>query len=189
MNRSTVCLCVWLSLASSPLLAAAPTTAPASQPAGAERAAALKAKADSLVFKFLYVGAQDKPFYQVTLSVPDFMLDEPNTFDRTERITAAQAGKIVDLLAAGGWLAAADRVGANWKVADNPKAAGYSLLVTADKIAYAIPLGFDLKMLKLMDAVAAAVDGPAAKAMKLMIGRMSGLRAQWEAANAIGTAQ
>ena len=159
---------------------------PASQPDVAERVKLLKAHAEELVFSFTYVGNADKPFYNVTLSAPDFMLqDEPGGFSLKERITPAQAGKIVDLLAVGGeasWLAKTQDIDKRAKT-ELTMPNGYLLRVDGfgkDRVLVG-GLGFDLKMLRQLDAIRAVLDGDAAKAMDTLLGRMSGHRRQWEA--------
>ena len=183
-----------------PALTAPPPPVPGatSAPAETSRAATtqaeariklLKAHVDQLVFSFYYLGPTDKPFYNVTLSVPDFMIqDDPDRFARKERITAAQAEKIIDLLAASGWLAKAEEGIHIINTEPNPPPfPQYNLTVKLEKNVFIGSMGFDLKMLRTFDAIRAALDdGPGkpasdgAKAMDLLIRRMTGLRKQWE---------
>jgi hypothetical protein len=163
------------------------TSAPAdSRPVATSQAEAriklLKAHVEQSEFSFFYVGPTDKPFYAVTLSVPDFMIqDDPQQFVRKERITAAQGEKIIEVLAASGWLAEAEE-GIHIINTEPPPWPGYRLTLMFDKTVLAGPLGFDLKMLRQLDAIRVVLDGDGAKAMGLLIKRMAGLRKQWEAA-------
>ncbi len=160
---------------------AASQPADAATPAAREKAKLLREAIRQAEFRFQHVGDSDKPFYNVTLSVPDFMLDEPKPFDSTERITAAQGEKIVELLLASGRLNTAEQVGANW-IAPPAAAQGYTLRIAAGKLAFGLSLGWDLKMVRELDAIRAVLDGDAALAMDQLLARMSGLRKQWEAA-------
>jgi hypothetical protein len=123
----------------------------------------------------------EKPFYSLTLTVaPVPGEDRSNPFVRRVQITKEQAGKIIDHLAASGLLGAAAVL--------DPRALtkrafreGYALtLPLAEVRTFENRLGWNLKMLERLDALRTVLDGDAAKAMDLLLGRMSGLRQQWQ---------
>jgi len=147
----------------------------------AEWAKQLKAKAEELVFLFAYNGPPEPPYYMVTLSAPDFMIqDEPQEFVLKERITPEQAGKIVDILLAGGRLNArnaggdAGEVPVDWVTKGWP---GYHLRIAPfGRAALGLDLGHGIHLLRILNAIRAVLDGDAAKAMDKLIGKLGDLR-------------
>jgi len=57
---------------------------------------------------------------------------------------------------------------------------GYTLTLKAEEVALGEDLGWGLPMLRRLDALRTMLDGDAAKEMEFLLGRLSGLRAQWE---------
>jgi hypothetical protein len=161
------------------------TRAADSQPArqAAERAEQLKAAAKTFVLWLDYEGPQDKPFYRLRLSVPPVMVARADPFGQNGRITEDQAVKIIDWLAADGFLDRAPDVSRRNAIrAANPEPC-YVLSVEADLKAGHVKLqedlGWALPMLTRMNALRQVLDGGAATSMDMLLGRLSGFRAQW----------
>ena len=93
-----------LSFAGTAVFAAAPPPDHPT-PEAAARAKQLKAAVASFDLTLAYHGDQDKPFYGLTLAVHEGVVrrrDDP--FHPVETITKEQAGKVIDHLAAEGFL-------------------------------------------------------------------------------------
>ncbi|MEQ8785714.1 MAG: hypothetical protein RIC55_05425 [Pirellulaceae bacterium] len=147
----------------------------------ARRAETLKQSVASFRLTLRYHGEQGKPFYGVTLSVPAVAATGDNPFDRVTRIDQAQALRLIDALAEQGFLEDASPLAEG----DAPPAkfvSGYGLLVATDDLVLHDELGWDLAMLAKIDALRKVLRGEPAKDMDLLLARLSGLRAAWEAA-------
>ncbi len=173
------------------LLAGIATAANAQQADLAQaRAKELKAGIKSFRLALNYNGNQDKPFYNLTLSVAGIAYDRRNAFYPQVHITEEQAGKIIDHLAADGFLSQAKQWNSLWNTPLRfAKPQGCVLTVSgfADgqgrfrgDLFWYEELGFDLAMLKRLDGLRKVLDGDAAKETDLLLGRLSGLRKQWE---------
>ncbi|MHC4983446.1 MAG: HEAT repeat domain-containing protein, partial [Planctomycetota bacterium] len=142
----------------------APGKAPATQPTGpgtggqelqiavvAERAKALKADIDKFKLILRYHGSQDKPYYNLELSVPA-LKDDLVSFDLTAQITEEQAAKIVEHLAVSGFMANGRNV-ADKDIAP-PEGPAYTLTVSGPKdLELCEVLGWGLPMLERLDAL------------------------------------
>jgi len=96
------------------------------------------------------------------------------------QINEEQAKKIINHLANDGFLDQATDPRVEKKAPLTTS--GYSLTVNGKGIAWRTELGWDLKMLKRLNALQAVLDGKAAEATKMLIGRLSGYRKEWEKA-------
>ena len=147
----------------------------------AERAKRLKAAAKSFRLELDYNGQEDKPFYRLSLSVPEVGSDRSNPFRRLVQIRPSQATAVIDHLAAEGFLDKADDL--TVKVQRPPHTVpGYTLTVTAGELALRDDLGWGVTMIRRLDGLRKVLDGDPAKELDLLLGRLSGLRAQWEVA-------
>jgi hypothetical protein len=134
----------------------------------------LEASIPEFSLRLGYVGPQDKPFYAIALHVPpdekregEFVLKAP--------ITKAQAGALIDHLDRSGFLARASE--------SEPRSTqGYLLEVSAGKVKLREDLGWGPKMLARLDALAGVLEGEPARAMATLLGRLIGLRAEWQKA-------
>lgn len=143
-----------------------------------ERAEALKENPNAFQLLLLFHGPQDKPFYNLTLSVEpvDQLASDP--FHPKVRIDEDQAKKIITHLAKDGFLEQATDPRVEKKALLTTP--GYSLTVNGKDLAWRAELGWDLKMLKRLDELQAALDGKGALAMKTLIARLGGYRREWE---------
>ena len=139
----------------------------------AERVKALKADLGSFVLRLVYSGEQGKPFYALVLHVGQ-VEEKAQPFFQVVTITEAQASRIIDHLAADGFLSRA-----------GPPARGagdscYILTVQSKSTAaMGENLGWDARMLARLDGLRSVMDGDAATAMDFLLGRLSGLRQMW----------
>ena len=134
----------------------------------------LKAGIKTFRLELNYNGQQDKPFYRLVLSMPPIGCDRSNPFYRLVQVSEERAGKIIDHLGGDGFLTKA--VDLRNKRLPRPTMPGYTLTVGN----FYEDLGWDLPMLKRLDRLREVVDGDAAKAMDLLLGRLSGWRKEWE---------
>jgi hypothetical protein len=156
---------------------------PAATGVAAERAKALKAHLDTFVLVLQYHGGSHKPFYNLTLAVPEES-HRSRDFWPAVYITKAQAVRIVDHLAKDGFLARAGNI-ANKEIMA-PKGPCYTLTVAGPRgLQLYEVLGWDLAMLKRLDALAEVLEGEAKEKMSLLLGRLSGYRREWEAQRAM----
>src|SRR3954469_20075940 len=91
-----------LAAAGSVTRAAAPATQPT--PEAAARAAKLAANVKTFQLRLNYHGEQDKPYYDLLLSVVPVPVAGANPFSPAVTITPAQAEKVIGQLAADGFL-------------------------------------------------------------------------------------
>jgi hypothetical protein len=143
----------------------------------AERAETLKSNVESLQLHLTYHGEQGKPFYRLMLSVPPAEPEQVNSFFRFVQVSEGQAERIVNHLAEEGFLNRARDAEA---MAKPPAGPLYGLQVQAGDLRLAEDLGWDLAMLRRLDGLRAALAGEAAGAMDLLVGRLTGIRGQWE---------
>ncbi|MGA2618050.1 MAG: hypothetical protein ABSF26_10605 [Thermoguttaceae bacterium] len=180
------------------LVAGIATAAHAQQPDRAQgRAKELKVSIKSFRLALNYHGDEDKPFYRLWLRVG--AVEQSGPFQRLVSITEEQASKIIDHLAADGFLSQAKQWNSLWNTPLKfAKPQGYVLTVSgfADgqrrsrgDLFWYEELGWDLPMLKRLDGLRKVLGGDAAKDMDLLLGRLSGLRAQWEKEGKAGAAE
>ena len=160
--------------------------APATQPTAkaAERAKALNENSGSFRLELWYQGEQDKPYYALTLAVRPIQRRRSSPFQLDVQISEAQAKRIIDHLAAEGFLDQA--IDAENKAIPAPPGSSYTIKVIyidqAGRHELHSELGFDLNMLKRLDGLRAVLEGDAAKQMDFLLVRLSGHRRQWESA-------
>ena len=151
----------------------------------AERTEMLKKKVDEFALVIAYFGPRDseKPFLSAVLSVPE--LPRPDLVGphhwRAVQISKSQASKIIDHLASEGFLARATDV--QGKTVTYPKGPAYVLKITRRDLFYR-DLGWDLKMLKRLDALRKVLEGDAAKAMDKLLKALDPQRKKWQKAAA-----
>ena len=148
--------------------------------ATAERARRLKVAVDWFTLDLWYLGDQDKPFYNLTLRVPKIK-GRRSPFSPAVQLTKKEALAIIDHLAKDGYL----RRAGNQSLKDLKAPAGptYGLFVRGPRgLELYEFLGWDLGMLRRLDALRKVLDGDAAKKMDLLLGRLSGYKKAWEAA-------
>jgi len=143
------------------------------------RAKQLKAEIKTFRLELLYNGQEDKPFYRLILSVPPVGYDRSNPFYRLAQITEAQAETIIEHLANEGVLDEALDLRAKTK-RPPPRMPGYTMKASTKSIGFQDDLGWGLPMLKRLDGLRKVLGGEAAKGIDLLLGRLSGLRKQWE---------
>jgi hypothetical protein len=152
-----------------------------------ERAEKLKADLKTFTLSLNYSGPQNKPFYQLLLSVPQ-PPGRDNPFDQQVQVTEKQAQGIIDYLAIEGFLDHAQE----GPFKRTPIPPYYALTVQVEgkghPALYGEFLGWDLKMLERLEGLRKVLESDAAKAMDLLIGRMAGFKAGWEKQEAEGKA-
>lgn len=154
-----------------------PATGPgvASSKKTAERVATLKADLRHFALDLQYSGQQRNPYYRLRLNVPAVAaVGQENPFDFQTQITEAQAGKIIDYLAADGFLDQAFSL-SDWQIIPKASEPGYSMTAGG----FYADLGWNLAMLKRLDGLQSVLEGDAAKNMDSLLGRLSGERKQW----------
>ena len=144
------------------------------------RAGQLKARVKSFRLQLEYNGEEDKPFYRLTLSVPSIDVDRKKPFSPQVQITEEQAKKVIDHLAAEGFLDQADELKpGSVKKHPTPAMTGYRLRLTTEQIVFLGNLGWGMPMLKRLDGLRKVLDGDAARQMDFLLGRLNGYREQW----------
>ena len=159
--------------------------APASRQAQ-DRAKQLKAHIESFHLDLSYYGKTseggERPSNRLILYVKPTQWKQPLPPDLwAVQITKDQAEKIVDHLATEGFLDQARRSGRNTVSYRRP---GYVLWVRAEGLNLYESLGWDLKMLRRLEALRKILDGDAAKAMDKLLASVEPQRKLWEAADA-----
>lgn len=143
----------------------------------------LKSDLDRFRLQLQYYGDSDKPVYSLWLQTAPMAVKKwPADILLVQGLPKAQAVKIIDHLAASGFLAKANAaVNQDNTKRALPQGSAYALTVYgAGAHEYYAVLGWDLAMLKQLDALRQVLEGDAAKAMDQLIGRLSGYRQFWE---------
>ncbi|QDU94456.1 hypothetical protein [Lignipirellula cremea] len=156
----------------SPALALGATPRPAE-----ERAQSLEKNLQAFQLRLLYHGPQDKPFYNLSLSVQPLEQLASDPFHPLLQIDEAQAKKIIQFLATDGFLEQATELPAQRK--RFLPASGYTLTVNGQDVALHAELGWDLAMLQRLDGLHKVLEGKPAAAMQTLIGRLAGYRKLW----------
>lgn len=138
----------------------------------------------SLALSLEYRGPQDKPFYNLLLSVPmlrDAIANlEHRPFSKSAQMTEETAGKIIDYLVDDGFF---NRVMENVRRSPAPPKDPYyalTLTIVGDpQTRYEEWLVFDLKMLERLDGLHKLLEGDGAKGMETLLTRLSGYRKKW----------
>jgi hypothetical protein len=144
-----------------------------------ERVEALKANARTFRLELKYNGEQRKPFYRMTVSVPVIPQLASAPFYRITQINDDDADRIIDHLASEGFLHQAVDP-RNSKIGP-PTMPGYTLKVATSDIPLYEDVGWGLPLIDRLDALRDALPDAGKKDMDLLLGRLSGLRKQWEA--------
>jgi hypothetical protein len=150
-------------------------------PKAATRRDQLREAVKSFRLRLEYNGDQDKPYYNLTLTVPSVAHDRKNAFCPQVQITEEQAKRIIDHLATDGFLDQADDLKPGVvKKSPAPTMPGYTMKVATEQIIFLGDLGWGMPMLNRMERLRKVLDGDAATQMGLLLGRMAGHRTEWE---------
>ncbi len=154
---------------------------------------------ESLTAKFFYFGDQRKPFYSITYHLGDFDAGAGgNPFNRITKLDRDAMLKLLDALAKDGFIAAAGDI----SMKDRDPAPGYSLILVAKKkdagaefkalgwqnvegnghVELYGALGWNLAMIERLEKLQPALAGEAAKDMGFLLGRLTGLKREWQKA-------
>jgi hypothetical protein len=149
----------------------------------AHRAALLSAHPEQFALALTCDVPTDKPFYSLRLQTAPVIQDATSFFVRTRALTTPEALALIDALAKAGLLRNAIILETASTLALQT---GYHLRLTGipPEAAWEVPLGWDLAMLAQLDALAGMFPASAKPDMALLLGRLSGLRAEWERAAA-----
>ncbi len=143
-----------------------------------KRAKVLKAHAKTFRLELSYNGGERKPFYRLTFSVPKVGNDRRNPFYRIVQLKEDEALKVIDHLARDGFLDNAVDLLTDIKISVFPPTMpGYMMKVDR----FYEDLGWGLSMIQRFDGLRAALPDAAKNDMDFLLGRLSGLRRQWEA--------
>lgn len=145
-----------------------------------KRAEAMQANAKSFQLELNYNGQQRKPFYRMIVSVPVVSRLRSSPFERIVQITEDEAIEIIDQLARGGFLDKAIDLRTKIKI-PAPSMPGYTMKVVAGDMPLYEDLGWGLPMIHRLDALRNALPDNGKNDLDLLLGRLSGLQAQWEA--------
>lgn len=150
-----------------------------------ERADTLRGDADKFEFSLEYRGEQDKPYLSLLLEGPATPPRGPLPVGWTgARLSEQQVLKLIELLKTEGFLESASDVA--FRDMAYPKGPTYTLIVRGpEKLEFYEDLGWDLKMIRRLDAMAAVLEGDAAEEMEKLITRLSGHREKWQTTSAV----
>ncbi len=149
---------------------------PPYDPKTAARVKALTADVHAFTLELHYVGPADKPFPGLSLRVP--LRADPSA-PAAIQITKDEAAALIAHLADDGFIARAINV-AQTDI-QPPRGPTYTLTVGGpEELVLFESFGWNLAMLRRLDALRRALDGHAGKAMDAVLARLSGLRKQWE---------
>lgn len=150
----------------------------------AERTKALRNNVKNFSLYLFYRGEQGKPFYELTLSVGDVAVTAISPSHLYTTLSEKQALGIIDHLVADAFLARAE-ARLQRPPGKAPRGPCYLLRVSGGGRRSGVDLeedlGWNLGMLKRLDALCAVLEGDAAKKMSLLLGRLSGHRRRWTA--------
>ena len=146
--------------------------------AAAKRLATLKANVKDFQLGLSYGGEYDKPYYRLLLSVPKVNVKQSDAFFLMTQLSEEQALKIIAHLAETG---AIDRASEKGEMLKWPEPS-YRLAFGTGDLQLSVSLGWGKDMLKSMDGLRIVLDGNAAKEMDTLLGRLSGHRREWDAA-------
>ena len=128
-----------------------------------------------------YHGESDKPFYNLTLSVPPLAVQQSPT-NLFVPINEEQAAPIAKWLTSSGFFKHA-RV---TETQDDPKTGPqYLMRVRIGDKHYEETLGWDIGTIARLDWLRKTLDGEAAKSMDILLGRLAGQRKAWETGEAV----
>ena len=157
----------------------------------AYRQAKLKQDLSRFVLELNYTGvAQDKPFYGLRLQVEPQKQPAGDIFNPVLQISETEASTLIDYLAQSGALRDATTI---VEVAAAPMpTTGYTMGIFGDTNAgkgdiacWQLSQGWDLKMYRQLAALQTQLPAGAQAAMTNLLARLTGLRAIWEAEDAL----
>ncbi len=146
----------------------------------AKRSQTLKANVASFRLELNYHGDEDKPFYRLVLTVPAVNVRRSNPFYRYVQIEKSAAIAIINDLARSGLLDEAVDLRSNVNI-PQPSMPGYTMTLATTDLELQADLGWGLTMLHRLDALREVVPKNGKPGLDLLLGRLSGLRARWEA--------
>ncbi len=166
-------------------------TAPATEPSklATERADALKKDIENFMLGLNYYGEENKnkPYYRLVLIVPPLTVPPPPPHAAVPldqmyvHITEDQAKKVIDYLTLDGSLdQAIKEPGPATRPSEPLKGPVYRMFLPG----LSLNLGWGLPMLHRLDGLRKVLDGDAAKAMDVLLGRLAGEREAWTKAAA-----
>jgi hypothetical protein len=152
---------------------------------------------ESLTAMFRYYGDQDKPFYEITYHLGDYdATGSKNSFHRDTKLERDAMFKLLDALAKDSFIGKAGdistkdikpRVGYNLTLVakkkdagDEFKKLGWQSINGDGHVELYQPFGWDLKMIERLEKLQPALAGDAAKDMEFLLGRLSGLKREWQ---------
>lgn len=142
-------------------------------PRAAARRDQLREAVKSFRLQLEYNGSQDKPYYNLTLTVPSVAHDRKNAFHPQVQITEEQAKRIIEYLATEGFLDQADDLKPGTvKEFPAPTMPGYTMKVTTEQIIFLGDLGWGMPMLNRMERLQRVLGYYAATPMDLLVGRI-----------------
>lgn len=144
-----------------------------------ERAEAMKVNASTFRLDMNYNGEQGKPFYRMIVSVPAISRRRSSPFERIVQVEQDEAIRIIDHLARDGFFDHAVDLRTNSKI-PAPAMPGYTMKAGAGREQWFQDLGWGLPMIHRLDALSTVLPEHGRKDIELLLGRLSGLRAQWE---------
>lgn len=145
-----------------------------------ERADAMKTDVETFHLDLQYNGEQGKPFYRLVVSVPAVVRRRSSPFERIVQIKEDEASRIIGHLARDGFLDSAVDPRNQAKLPP-PSMPGYTMKVVTGDMPLYEDLGWGLPMIERLDALREVLPDQGNKDMELFLGRLSGLRKQWEA--------
>ncbi len=144
-----------------------------------KRAEAMKTNVKSFSLELNYNGQERKPFYRLVISVPEVEIDRSSPFNRIVQIKEAEANVIIDYLARDGFFDQAVDL-RNKTKQPTPTMPGYTMTATTDDLPLIEDIGWGLPMIQRLDALRNVFPDNGQRDMDLLLGRLSGLRAQWQ---------
>jgi hypothetical protein len=145
-----------------------------------KRAEVMKANAKTFRLELIYNGDSSKPFYRMIVSVPAVIRRRSSPFERIVQVREDEAKRIIDHLARNGFLDSAVDLRNKTKLPPSSMP-GYTMKVVTGDVPLFTDLGWGLPMIQRLDALHAALPAIGKKDMDFLLGRLSGLRKQWEA--------
>jgi hypothetical protein len=152
---------------------AAPTTQ------AVARSQAIAADLDHFVLEIKYHGPQDKPHYNLKLSVAYVGERKDVEFSPTLQINPDDAKAIFDHLATEGFLDSAIGVRDLGGNIPEPTGPTYTLTLRTEALVFTEDLGWSDDMIARLEKLKPALKGEASAAMERLIARLAGYRDNW----------
>lgn len=148
-------------------------------PRARKRAEAMKASAGTFRLDLNYNGEQGKPFYRVIVSVPAIIRTRSSSFERIIQVKSNEAIEVIDHLSRAGFFDHAVDLRSNIRI-PVPVMPGYTMKASTGEEQWHHDLGWGLPMIHRLDALRIVFPDHGTKNLDLLLGRLSGLRTQWE---------